>query len=235
MDKKTFGKHLRDARKLAKLRQEDVAKLVGCKQNAISNWEKGLRLPKPHHFEKLSKALNTSFYYPFAGGEDNFNKIPKIPELTEEVIKKLNVVSEKDLKNYKSRKDLSSLVQVPAPDNASDKNDKVILFNNVVLFKISPKLNYFLPIEIEGPYGHGDEVVFHDLKTDKILFARFGIQFGKYYLSKLDAEVYTRIPYWSEGKRYRYIGKIIDANCAIPEQYRLVTPPKGVYSAVHFP
>jgi len=233
MDKKTFGKHLRDSRKLNRLKQADLAKLVRCTQNAISNWEKGLRLPKPHHLEKLSKALKIPLFFPFSE-ESNFKALPKKPVLTQEFIKKLNIVTEKELKNYKLRKNLSSLVQTPAPDNVSDENDKIIIFNNVVLFRMNPKLNYFLPIEIEAPYSNGDQVVFHDLKLDKILFARFAIQLGKYYLSNMEAKVYTRIPYWSEGKRYRYIGKIIDVDTAAPEQYRLVTPPKDVYSAVHF-
>jgi len=233
MDIKIFGKQLRDSRKIMGLKQSDLAKLVGCTQNAISNWEKGLRIPKPDHLEQLGKTLKMSIFFPLTG-ESNFENLPKKPILSQESIKKLNVVNETDLKNYKLIKKLSSLVQTPSSTNVSDENDKNVIFNNVVLYKLSPKLNLFIPIEIEAPYENGDQVVFHDLKLNKVLFAKFSIQLGKYYLINMEAKVYTKIPYWSDGKRYRYIGKIIDEEYATPEQYRLVTPPKDEYRAVHY-
>lgn len=57
---KNFAEKLREARLNKGWNQEDLAKAMGLSQGAISQFEKGLRIPTPANIEKISQMLEVS-------------------------------------------------------------------------------------------------------------------------------------------------------------------------------
>lgn len=57
-----FAKRLLKARTLRKYSQEDLARICGISQSAISNYERGERAKSNHIFE-LAKALEVNLYW----------------------------------------------------------------------------------------------------------------------------------------------------------------------------
>ena len=53
---------LREMRKTAHLRQEDVARLLDVDQGAISHWENSVTRPSSKYHEKLAKLYGVSVY-----------------------------------------------------------------------------------------------------------------------------------------------------------------------------
>ena len=53
-----FGGKLRKAREKAALTQAQLAKLLGCSPPRISEWERGVRTPKPLTQEAIFAKLN---------------------------------------------------------------------------------------------------------------------------------------------------------------------------------
>lgn len=58
-----FAEKLREARQVKGWNQLDLAEAVGLTQGAISQFEKGLRIPTPANIEKFSHALGVSKDY----------------------------------------------------------------------------------------------------------------------------------------------------------------------------
>lgn len=56
----TFGERLKEARKKKGLTQRELAKLIGAKNNSISNWEKDQNVPNGSTVLALSKVLDVS-------------------------------------------------------------------------------------------------------------------------------------------------------------------------------
>lgn len=62
METKSVGDKIREARKDAHRSVEWLAKQVGCSQSAISQIERGARLPKMRLLKAIAKSLNISAY-----------------------------------------------------------------------------------------------------------------------------------------------------------------------------
>jgi len=54
---KTLGEDIRKRRLDLNLRQIDVAKIVGCDEMTVVNWEKGYASPRIHHMPKVVEFL----------------------------------------------------------------------------------------------------------------------------------------------------------------------------------
>ena len=54
---KTMGEEIRKRRLDLNLRQIDVAKIVGCDEMTVVNWEKGYASPRIHHMPKVVEFL----------------------------------------------------------------------------------------------------------------------------------------------------------------------------------
>jgi transcriptional regulator with XRE-family HTH domain len=63
-----FAENLLEARQNRGWNQANLAKAVGLSQGAISQFEKGLRIPTPAYIEKFSRVFNVSRDYLW--GED---------------------------------------------------------------------------------------------------------------------------------------------------------------------
>lgn len=57
---KQSKKNFQQARKKLGLTQADLAKKVGVRQNAISNYEQGIRYPRLDELEHIAEALKTT-------------------------------------------------------------------------------------------------------------------------------------------------------------------------------
>lgn len=59
---------LRKYRLLSDLTQEEAAKSIGVSKEALSNWERGVTLPKPPSIDKLCELYDTNYtlinFYP---------------------------------------------------------------------------------------------------------------------------------------------------------------------------
>ena len=55
-----FSHNLQQARKKLGLTQAELADKVGVRQNAISNYEQGIRYPRLDELEHIAKALKTT-------------------------------------------------------------------------------------------------------------------------------------------------------------------------------
>lgn len=55
-----LGPRIREARKLAGLRQVDLAESVGVPQSTVSEWETGARTPEVRYVVSLALALDVS-------------------------------------------------------------------------------------------------------------------------------------------------------------------------------
>ena len=75
-----IGKRIKDARKKAGLRQEDVANYLGIGKSSISEWEKGLRSPDIDQIDEIAKILNTTHSYILGWdiSDDTRNKLQSI-------------------------------------------------------------------------------------------------------------------------------------------------------------
>ena len=60
MNQEKIGKFLADVRKEKGLTQQELAKIVGVTDRAISNWENGRRMPDISLFKVLCEALDIS-------------------------------------------------------------------------------------------------------------------------------------------------------------------------------
>jgi len=56
----TFATALREIRKRRRLKQEDLARMVGVGRPTIANWERGAKLPSLASLVKLSQVLQVS-------------------------------------------------------------------------------------------------------------------------------------------------------------------------------
>jgi transcriptional regulator with XRE-family HTH domain len=206
MDIKNVGKNLRILRKDQRLSQEELAKKIGCEQTAISNWEIGSRTPDLHYVKKISEALDVPPSL-LLNEDDQLEDSLKHNALLKKHRKQLKIVTENELRDYALRKKLAKLLPNPL------SNMKDLTWHNIVLFKANPNINLYLNVEIEGPYGDGDTVVFDDTKSKKVVLRQFKIIKGKYYLCPVN-DTQTIIPLWSESQRYHYIGKVLLASGA---------------------
>ena len=78
----SVGIRIRIARTAAKLKQEDVARMLGISKSNISEWENGKRSPGIDQIDDIAKALSTSASYLL--GFDSFSVSPS--ELSEEAL-----------------------------------------------------------------------------------------------------------------------------------------------------
>jgi len=60
---KEIGKKIQQAREEKGLSQEQLARMIGCSQSALSNYEKGKRRLYLSHLEKLAEALEKPIEY----------------------------------------------------------------------------------------------------------------------------------------------------------------------------
>lgn len=74
-----FAERLLKARKLRKYSQEELARLCGISQGAISNYERGERAKSTHIFE-LAKALEVNLYWLNSGIGEMFANSNKLSE-----------------------------------------------------------------------------------------------------------------------------------------------------------
>ena len=63
MDKLTMGDRIKEARKMQKLTQEQLAERLDISVEFVSQIERGMKLPSMHVFIKLIEALNVSADY----------------------------------------------------------------------------------------------------------------------------------------------------------------------------
>lgn len=63
---------LRDARKVARLSQEELGALVGVTRQSVSAYERGDKVPEPTTFQKISQVLGQPVAYFTNGGGDGF-------------------------------------------------------------------------------------------------------------------------------------------------------------------
>lgn len=70
MNKVTFSERLKEARKVAKLSQEALAKKVGRTKSTISRWESGERNPQMLELVELEKALGVSAHMLMYGSDE---------------------------------------------------------------------------------------------------------------------------------------------------------------------
>ncbi len=66
-----FGKRLKDVRKLNKLTQKELGKLINVSTTVISNWERGLNCPSIENVAKICITCNISVNY-LLGINDEF-------------------------------------------------------------------------------------------------------------------------------------------------------------------
>lgn len=62
---KIFGKRLREVRKSKKLTQQEIAELLGVKQNTYSDWENGKTEPSFENLIKLADLLEVTLDWLF--------------------------------------------------------------------------------------------------------------------------------------------------------------------------
>ena len=55
-----LGAAIRRARRAARLSQAEIAGAVGVRQSSVSQWERGLTVPKTHHLLLLLKLLGAT-------------------------------------------------------------------------------------------------------------------------------------------------------------------------------
>jgi transcriptional regulator with XRE-family HTH domain len=61
MSNRTLPNQIRDARTLARLSQEDLAKRVGVSRQAVSQWENGGQVPSAANLAVLRRELGSAF------------------------------------------------------------------------------------------------------------------------------------------------------------------------------
>lgn len=74
-----LGEKIAALRRKRKMRQEDLARLLGVSRQAISNYEKGERYPDPQMLSRLAKTFNVSSDY-LLDLTDNPNPYPQVCE-----------------------------------------------------------------------------------------------------------------------------------------------------------
>ena len=67
-----IGQHIRKRRLDLKLRQLDVAKIIGCDEMSVVNWEKGHSLPALCHMARIVEFLG---FDPLSEGDDFAGKL----------------------------------------------------------------------------------------------------------------------------------------------------------------
>ena len=70
---KTFGEKIKEARKLQKLTQKQLADLIGAAHNSVSDWENNKNKPDPDTIELLCGILKMTPNYLLASSEDVFS------------------------------------------------------------------------------------------------------------------------------------------------------------------
>lgn len=70
---KTFGEKIKEARKLQKLTQKQLADLIGAAHNSVSDWENNKNKPDPDTIELLCGILKMTPNYLLASYEDVFS------------------------------------------------------------------------------------------------------------------------------------------------------------------
>ncbi|MCU6603792.1 helix-turn-helix transcriptional regulator [Peribacillus frigoritolerans] len=135
-----FNERLREIRKNRKMRQEDLAKLLGVGKSTIAGYEKGFRQPKLEVVNKLAKIFNTSTDY-LLGITDN--PIPKEPITDLDILFKKNEreyefkgkpVSNEDLEffwNYLNRLNTNNNNNTNNSDNTNDNDNDNTNINNL--------------------------------------------------------------------------------------------------------
>ena len=103
----TFGERLKEERVKAGLSQGELAELVGCSNQAISNWELGLNIPKNAKYrEALCDVLELTETYLFSGiGEAS----KAVAEQKQEEARKQKIESERIVYSAKDRVNLESV------------------------------------------------------------------------------------------------------------------------------
>lgn len=76
----TFGQRLRTARKQKRLTQRQLAELLSCKHNSISNWENDQNRPTLEVVKKISTVLEVDLNWllgdaPATPGEDPLDQV----------------------------------------------------------------------------------------------------------------------------------------------------------------
>jgi transcriptional regulator with XRE-family HTH domain len=74
-----LGEQIRKRRLDLNLRQIDVAKIIGCDEMTVVNWEKGYASPRIHHMPKVVEFLG-------------FNPLPKGDNLSQSLVNYRNVL-----------------------------------------------------------------------------------------------------------------------------------------------
>lgn len=106
-----FAEKLREARQNKGWNQLDLANAVGLSQGAISQFEKGLRIPTPANIEKFSKALAVS--KDFLIGEE---------EMTSERVRLMRSIQSLSKDNLKRVEDFVNLVKKAEDPLKKDEN-----------------------------------------------------------------------------------------------------------------
>ena len=86
-NKQLLGKRIKELRKRKRLKQEQLAELVGLEPTSISNIENGYNYPTFQNLEKIANALDSTFIEIF-----KFEQHAK----NEDLIKEINIMLEKN-------------------------------------------------------------------------------------------------------------------------------------------
>lgn len=92
-----FGEKIRSARLSKGINQEKLAELTELSQSAISQFEKGIRIPTPSNISKIAQVLEISEDALLGGVEGKFERtiyLRNIDGLSESSIKKINEFTE---------------------------------------------------------------------------------------------------------------------------------------------
>lgn len=76
----TFGDRLKKIRKEKKLRQKDLAQVLGVAQTTVANYEKNMRFPDQHILNRMARDLNVSLDYLLAVKEEKNRSIPGVKD-----------------------------------------------------------------------------------------------------------------------------------------------------------
>ena len=82
MDQVKIGKFISKQRKLKELTQEELANKMSVSTNAVSKWERGLKLPDASIMQDLCKELDITLNELFAGTEISKEDIAQQSEAT---------------------------------------------------------------------------------------------------------------------------------------------------------
>lgn len=99
----SVGDNIRDIRKLKKMSQSELGKLLGVSQAMIAQYEKGKRIPKIETLARIAEALNVYIgKLDESWGTDIFNN-PEDLEKSRKKIAELEAVAERNVKQEEKR------------------------------------------------------------------------------------------------------------------------------------